>query len=202
MRAATIPLATSLAFASGFGGIGTTSAHAQTSDPSFCVVAEVLNDCLYNWDAGGRGTMLRIDGESLPDENFTLQRLTGRCNDGYVTETCPFNSAAFDKQYYNNGNNQIVEIRYENTELCVSSYTSQDAQLGNCNTNANGTGGDTGSVFIWNGSYYMISLYWTNENNSPRCMEDFGFPGSANSGVNLDYPTSAGCEGWEESPVG
>ena len=177
------------------GGIGTARAEPT---PNVCVVSSILNTCLNDWNNGGRGNHVAIDEQSLSNENFTIERITGRCANGYSTPTCPFNNNYFNNRYKGYW---VVQIRYTGTNLCLASYTGGIGLLGNCNDPSTGKGGDIGTVFVWNQYYYMINLYWTNQlggGPDAACLKAYGVPGDPNSGVDADTATSTGCDGWEQ----
>jgi hypothetical protein len=161
--------------------------------------------CLNDW--GGLNTW----GDSVntyyghsTNEIFIPSTVTGRCNNGAVTDTCPFANHAIDRRY---AGSAIVQIEYFGSDgasfnnLCVATEAGIGyAMLGTCN-DASGYHGDDGTIFIEHpapsGGYYMISLYWTNNfnnypNNDAACVEG----GGLGDQVWLDQDTATGCQTW------
>lgn len=180
-------------------GGGATPAHASL--PYFCVISSAPDiqglNCLNDWNNGGSGNLIRMFNGGNPNENFSRQLLTGRCGGGFVTATCPFANTVFDSRYEGF---PIYQLVYGSTGLCVAGGNAASAAvLGQCNDPSTGTGGAVATVLIDHNDY-MISLYWSNQGGGPdaACMESMALSG-AGSYVDLDYPTSAGCDRWEQA---
>jgi hypothetical protein len=198
-RRAAIVLAALLAMAGASQALGAGPAHASTS--YFCVITSVPDlqglNCLNDWNNGGSGNLIRMYNGGNPNEDFARQRLTGRCGGGFVTATCPFANTAFDARYEGF---PIYQLTYGSTGLCVAGGNAGSAAvLGACNNPNTGTGGAVATVFVDHNDF-MISLYWSNHTGGPdaACMESMALSG-AGSYVDLDYPTSAGCDAWEQA---
>ena len=156
------------------------------------------NYCLNDWN--GANAAVQMYGGGTGNEEFVAERVTGRCNDGLVDSSCPFNSSTFNSRY---SGFPIVQLWYQpsgtSKPLCVGTDINDPsapslAYLSGCNTSAQGTGGGTGTIFIDHDGY-LINLYWSNgsSDGNAACMS-----GTASNGGNvvLDYDTADGCPSW------
>jgi hypothetical protein len=195
----------------GLGIAGASPAHAA-SGFNLCNT-DGTNLCLNDWggvDAWGAPVLMYPGGNT--NEDFELVRVD-RCGNGVVNASCPFANHAFDSYYQGSVIAQIVYLPSvaSGANLCVAAdfsdppfSTPSDTMLGHCNAQSSGMGGDAGTVFIFHGNTstetgYLISLYFTNQDNNKECMFASNQVGVSPS---LDLPTGAGCTLWQNRFLG
>lgn len=118
------------------------------------------------------------------NEDFYPTELTGMCNHGLSTSTCPVNDVGSQLSGY-----PIIELLYSGSDGvggCVSfAYDSIYATLGDC-ANNNGSGGADGVVMIavncGGNNNYLVDRYWTQGTSQLNSVDDPGGTGSG-SGV-------------------
>lgn len=155
--------------------------------------------CLNDWNGLGAGNPIKMFNGNNSHEDFWIQPI-GRCGGSSTgTLTCPFNDHNLDGIL----GGTIVQIRYANTSLCVAANTANgQAVMGACNGTGNGSGGDTGTVFVDDG-LNLYNVYYTNQHN-PNATGDADVPYCAQSGGNPQTPlflnasffSSVGCTDW------
>lgn len=136
--------------------------------PTFeiCTARGSSSLCL-NRNGGGTRAGTAIIGWSAGDNNndFLEVQITGMCDHGYVSTTCPFTPACggLNSRYIGAS---IVRIEANNTNnLCVgdNGTGSGGAALETC-PDDNGNGG-TGTIFILaqtGNPSYLVNRYWSN----------------------------------------
>lgn len=96
--------------------------------------------CINDWGGGGNGSAVNMYYGGSSNEDFHVVLLSGMCNHGYVTSTCPGgNTSAFL-----NGD-ALDEVQYANTGSCVAATSGGKGVLGTC-ANSAGNGGATGVI--------------------------------------------------------
>jgi hypothetical protein len=130
--------------------------------------ASLPQQCL-NAKAGGTaaGTLvIAWQRDYDPNERFTFQFLSGMCNAGRVSSTCPFDvGSGLNNRYLNDA---IVQIRDQNTgNECVGNGSNGGAYaaLQTCG-NTSGSGGGYGTIFVYNSgglgtAGFVESRYWS-----------------------------------------
>ena len=159
--------------------IGTPIAKAQAPPAQQAQPRGASSLCL-NRQGGGQTYSTHILGWSCndPSDNFERRQLTGMCNGGWVTSTCPFTDHQIDQHYLDSA--IIREQTYDPLRGCVASgQLAKPAFLDVC-PGLNGLGGGWGTVqvlaqvkccdFLTNGAKksYVVNVHWTNEFDSAR----------------------------------
>ena len=148
--------------------------------------------CL-NRSGCGTTTVISFAHDFDSCEDFKPVQLSSMCGSGLVTSTCPFTVGSGLNNRYLNA--IIVVWKSTATGLCVDTDNNGGGSLGTC-PGLDGQGGATGTTFVWNGSHYVVSRFWSNFNfslgaaNTPAWMCSRGAPvqitvdsGSGNAGT-------------------
>jgi hypothetical protein len=137
--------------------------------------AAVLNDWNNDENAGAPIKMYQVYKDNDPVEAFTYEGLTGMCNGGFVSSTCPFTvGSGLNTEFEGD---PIVQIFYYGNGDCVATSGSGEAVLGTC-ANLSGSGGSDGVIDVLNGEpagssncyelnyCYVANRYWFDRQGS------------------------------------
>ena len=121
-------------------------------------------ECLNDRNNGGFDSAVeqRPQNTNTSNNYWWPELLTGRCNHGYTTSSCPGSG--------NPAGLAIVQVVYgNNNSLCLATSSGGYAITGWCNNPGTGTGGSNGTVLISDpgGCAHggaLISHYWTGNN--------------------------------------
>jgi hypothetical protein len=143
-------------------GLGAQAAWAQAPPHQIC------DPNLYCLNAWNGGPWIREYDAGTGNNYFYVEQLTGMCNNGYSTNSCPLNGSL------NTPGELIYQIRYGNKyaggyDNCLADDGAKDGQtaFGFCNT-LSGGGGSDGTIYqafpfpgCPSGSNEAISREWT-----------------------------------------
>jgi hypothetical protein len=158
-----------------------TTQFCQTSSGNFCI---------DDWNGGGSGNAVRMEEGGVSNEDFVAQPV-GRCG-GTVTSSCPFADTTFDSRYEGFSIVQLLDL---SKNLCMGTNSSANAVLGACNSTSSGTGGADGTVFVDHDGY-LISLYWSDQDQHGTSASCVSGSASDDGAVNLNFDTASGCPEW------
>lgn len=148
--------------------------HAEPQVPNYvCNYGGSSGQACLSAKQNGTSTGTEIFGGAKDfnsNENFIIQQLTGSCNHGRVTTTCPFVAGSgLNTRYLNDEVIQFVDVQSGYIE-CLGNNGGASGILVPCN-NQNGVGGGIGSIFVLNkgggGSIdFAENQYWSDANYS------------------------------------
>jgi hypothetical protein len=154
--------------AAGFLGLVATGAQANTV-PSLCNTRTSL--CLNDTGGGGAGTAVRMYGQGLTNDSFTISKLTGYCNNGNVSNSliCPFWNGSGWNSALNGG--EIAQIKSNVTGWCIGTDGSGNLNLGTCPPSSGGGGSNiwvlaTASTCNAGNDQILVSVYWVNHDRA------------------------------------
>jgi hypothetical protein len=156
----------------------------RTSVPEICAQGGT-GYCLNNW-----GGLVKMENPGYTNDNFDWIRLTGYCDDGYVTNgvsspgpACPFPAGSGLNNTYEG--DQIVKIVSGISNGCIGTDFSEHANVGACPPSSNGTGSNLWVIgptcFVGSGAgNYFINIYWSGQhgNGDASSLESGGAIGA------------------------
>jgi hypothetical protein len=155
------------------------------STPAVASQAQVCGNggsgyCLNDW--GGQhhaGDAIKMYYGNSSNEDFVPTLLSGMCNHGYATSTCPINVPGI-----NLSGSEIAELKY-GPGGCLVTTGSALAVLGTC-ADGSGNGGSNGIIMVtyeYNNQCtgakesYLADRYWTNRDQQIVSLTSGGNPG-------------------------
>ena len=128
---------------------------------------------MRSWSPGsGGGPWIKANPQGTANNYFYVQQLTGMCNHGYSTNTCPISGTI--AEIPSKSGLFIYQIRYGNEyagsyDNCLADDGARNGQtaFGYCQ-NLSGSGGSDGTIFLAyhggceSGFNYALSREWTN----------------------------------------